>query len=63
MNAKDIRELTDQELSKELADSLKKQLELKLQQATGQLSAGTEVTKLRKHIARLKTVINSKANA
>lgn len=63
MKASDIREMTDLELSKALEDALKKQLQVKLQQATGQLASTVEVTNLRRDIARLKTEINSRAKS
>ncbi len=63
MKASDIREMTDLELSKALEDALKKQLELKLQQATGQLVDSAQVKKIRRDIARLKTEINSRAKS
>ncbi len=63
MKASDIREMTDLELTKALEDALKKQFDAKLQQATGQMSTTSDVKKIRRDIARLKTEINSRAKS
>ncbi|MGL4854585.1 MAG: 50S ribosomal protein L29 [Lentisphaeria bacterium] len=61
MKASDIREMTEQELAKNLEDALKKQLTMNLQQATGQLADTAQMKKVRRDIARMKTEINSRA--
>lgn len=60
MKASDIRELTEQELSKSLEENLKELLTLKIQKQTGQLANTAQITAARKNVARLKTEVNSR---
>jgi len=61
MKAKDIRALTtDQMLEKE--KQYKEELfNLRIQQATGQLENTARLSKVRKNIVRIKTVLSEKA--
>ena len=59
MKAKnELRQKTTDELSAELLESLKEQFVFRMQRATGQLTRPSEMKKVRKKIARIKTIIN-----
>jgi large subunit ribosomal protein L29 len=57
MNAGDLRSKTKEELSDELLSLRKEQFNLRMQQATGQLTRPHEHKRVRKSIARVKTII------
>ena len=63
MKASELRQKNEQELSKELGDLLREQFNLRMQKGTGQLSRPDQVKKVRRDIARIKTVMNEKAKA
>ncbi len=63
MNASDLRAKSADELKLELDGLLKEQFNLRMQQGTGQLSRPDQVKKVRRDIARIKTVMNEKAKA
>ena len=57
MTAKEIRELSNPEINKEI-EALKEELfNLRFQQATGQLSNTARLRTVKKEIARMKTVL------
>ena len=58
MKANEIRQKSLEELSTELLESLKEQFVLRMQRASGQLSRPSEMKKVRRKIARIKTIIN-----
>jgi len=58
MKASELRQKSADELSAELLESLKEQFVFRMQRATGQLTRPSEMKKVRKKIARIKTVIN-----
>jgi len=58
MKASELRQKSVDELSTELLDSLKEQFVFRMQRATGQLTRPSEMKKVRRKIARIKTVIN-----
>ncbi|WP_405234138.1 50S ribosomal protein L29 [Lentisalinibacter salinarum] len=58
MKASELREKTAEELGEELLKLRKEQFNLRLQQATGQLTRPHEYRRVRKEIARVKTVLN-----
>jgi len=58
MKASELRQKTTDELSAELLESLKEQFVFRMQRSTGQLSRPSEMKKVRRKIARIKTVIN-----
>ena len=63
MNVKEIRDLSNEELVKEVA-SLKEELYgLRFQQATGMLENSARVKDVRKTIARIMTVMTERENA
>lgn len=60
MKAKEIRDLTAQELTQKL-DNLKSELfNLRFQLATGQLENPMRIRQVRKDIARVKTIIRER---
>ena len=63
MNASDLRSQDNAGLQKTLLELRKEQFNLRMQQSTGQLAKSTQVTAVRKDIARVKTVINEKLKA
>ncbi len=58
MKASELREKSVEELNSELVDSLREQFVFRMQRATGQLKRPSEMKKVRRQIARIKTVLN-----
>ena len=56
MKANDIRAMTEDERSDQLATLEKEQFNLRFQRATGQLNNTSRVRQVRRDIARLKTI-------
>jgi large subunit ribosomal protein L29 len=63
MNANDLRQKSAEDLQRELDGLVREQFNLRMQKATGQLSRPDKVKKVRRDIARIKTVLNQKASA
>ena len=64
MKASELRDKTQDELLEELVNLRKEQFNLRMQQATGQMARPDQYRKVRKNIARVKTVIREqKASA
>lgn len=63
MKASEIREKDVNELKTELESLLKAQFGLRMQKATQQLSNTSEIRKVRRDIARVRTVLTQKAGA
>ena len=61
MSANDLRRKTVAELRMELDTLLREQFNLRMQKGTGQLSRPDQVKKVRRNIARIKTILNEKA--
>ena len=61
MKASDLRKKTAAELNEELLKLRREQFNLRMQQATGQMARPDQFGKVRKDIARVKTVLNEKA--
>jgi large subunit ribosomal protein L29 len=61
MNAKELRTKNVEELNKELLDLLKAQFSLRMQKATQQLSNHSQIGKVRRDIARVRTLLREKA--
>lgn len=61
MKASELREKSVDELNKELEDLLKAQFGLRMQRATQQLSNTSQLGKVRRDIARVRTVLTEKA--
>lgn len=60
MKASELRDKDQAALTKELNELLMAQFSLRMQIATQQLSNTSQLKKVRRDIARVKTVINSK---
>jgi large subunit ribosomal protein L29 len=60
MNAGELRDKSAQELENELVELRREQFNLRMQQATGQLARPHEHGRVRKGIARVKTIIAEK---
>jgi large subunit ribosomal protein L29 len=63
MKASDLKAKTVQQLKGELLELRREQFNLRMQHATGQLQKTDQVARVRKNIARVKTVLNQKAAA
>jgi large subunit ribosomal protein L29 len=61
MKAKELRAKSADELNKELLDLLKAQFGLRMQVATQQLSNNSQIGKVRRDIARVRTLLTEKA--
>ena len=61
MKASELRTKSVDELNKELLDLLKAQFNLRMQLATQQLSNTSQMSKVRRDIARVRTLIREKA--
>jgi large subunit ribosomal protein L29 len=57
MKAKDLREKQSKELNEELLKLRREQFNLRVARATGQAAKSDQFTKVRKNIARVKTVL------
>lgn len=63
MKAKNLREKTAEELKSEILSLGKARFGLRMQAATGQLNKTSELKKVRRNIARIKTVLSEKDQA
>jgi len=63
MKAADLSKKSLQDLKTELTELRREQFNLRMQKATGQLAKSDQVAKVRKNIARVKTVLNQKTAA
>lgn len=63
MEAKELRAKNVAELNQELLDLLKAQFSLRMQLATQQLANNSQMRKVRKDIARVRTILHEKAAA
>jgi large subunit ribosomal protein L29 len=61
MKASELRAKNGDDLQKELTDLLKAKFGLRMQQATQQLANNSQIRKVRRDIARVRTVIRQKA--
>ncbi|MGN6804693.1 MAG: 50S ribosomal protein L29 [Trinickia sp.] len=62
MKATELRQKDQAALNKELSDLLKAQFGLRMQLATQQLTNTSQLKKVRRDIARVRTVLTEKAN-
>ncbi|MEG0685688.1 MAG: 50S ribosomal protein L29 [Erysipelotrichales bacterium] len=60
MRIEEIRELSIEELNEKVLELKKELFDMRFQQATGQLEQPSELSKTKKTIARIKTVITEK---
>ena len=63
MNNKELRTKSVNDLNKELLSLRKGQFSLRMRQATQQLTNTSEIPKVKRDIARVKTILNEKARA
>lgn len=63
MNAKELREKSAVELREELLSLRREQFNLRMSQATGQGAKPDQFSKVRRSIARLKTVLGEQGRA
>ena len=63
MNAKELRQKNEAELGKELLELRKAQFSLRMRLATQQLNNTSQLGKVRKDIARIKTIQRQKATS
>lgn len=61
MNASELRAKSAEELNKELLELLKAQFSLRMQHATQQLGNTSQIGKVRRDIARVRTILREKA--
>ena len=61
MKASELRTKSAADLNKELSELLKAQFSLRMQLATQQLNNNSEIKKVRRDIARVRTLIGEKA--
>ena len=61
MLSKDIRELDTTKINEEIVALKKELFDLRFKQATGQLENTARIGKVKKDIARMKTVLNERA--
>ena len=57
MKASEIRQKSAEDLAKELGELHKEQFNLRMQNATGQLTRNSELKRVHRDIARIKTVL------
>ena len=60
MDAHDLRTRSDGELRKELDGLLREQFNLRMQRGIGQLATPHELRRVRRDIARVRTILNEK---
>ncbi|MDR9390048.1 MAG: 50S ribosomal protein L29 [Wenzhouxiangella sp.] len=61
MNANELRQKAEAELKDMLVELRKEQFDLRMQKASGALTNPKEIKRVRRQIARVKTVINQTA--
>ena len=61
MDAKELRQKSTNELRTELLQLRREQFNLRMAQATGQAVKPDQISKVRKNVARLKTVLGEQA--
>jgi large subunit ribosomal protein L29 len=60
MNTKDIREMSEAEIEKQLRDTRANHLNLRMRKQTGQVEHPHEFKEMRRQIARLETILKEK---
>lgn len=60
VKASEIRELTNEELARKIADSKEELFRLRFQLATGQLNNPMKIKEVKRRIARLKTILRER---
>lgn len=62
MKSNELREKSIEQLNQDLLELFKIQFGLKMQHATAQLEKNSELKKVRKNIARIKTILSEKGD-
>ena len=62
MNAQDLRVKNESDLREELTSLLQEQFNLRMQRGTGQLTAPHDLRRVRRDIARIKTIMTQKSS-
>ena len=60
VKTKDLRAMTSDELEAKLVEDKKEQFNLRIQQSTGQLANTSQVSKVRREIAKINTLITER---
>ncbi|WP_218353319.1 50S ribosomal protein L29 [Alteromonas lipotrueiana] len=63
MKATELKDKSVEELNAELLNLLREQFNLRMQHSTGQLEKSDQLKKVRRTIARVKTILTQKADA
>ena len=63
MKATELKEKSVEELNAELINLLREQFNLRMQHTTGQLEKTDQLRKVRRNIARVKTILTQNADA
>jgi large subunit ribosomal protein L29 len=63
MNVSEMKAKSSDELRQELQSLLRAQFNLRMQKATQQLNNTSQIRKVRRDIARVRTIMNQKAKA
>ena len=63
MNTKEMRAKSPEELNKELLNLRKTQFSLRMQVATQQLTNTTQISRVKREVAQIKTILTEKASA
>ncbi|NMH59983.1 50S ribosomal protein L29 [Alteromonas ponticola] len=63
MKATELKDKSVEELNAELLNLLREQFNLRMQHTTGQLEKTDQLRKVRRTIARVKTILTQKADA
>ncbi|MDN4502534.1 50S ribosomal protein L29 [Alteromonadaceae bacterium BrNp21-10] len=63
MKATELKDKSVEELNAELLTLLREQFNLRMQNSTGQLEKTDQIRKVRRSIARVKTILTQKAEA
>ncbi|HPE59570.1 MAG: 50S ribosomal protein L29 [Thiothrix sp.] len=63
MKAAELRQKSAEELKAELTENLQEQFKLRMQQAAGQLSRPSEMKRVRREIARIRTLMTEQKSA
>jgi len=62
MKVQEMRSRNDKELREELSGLLREQFSLRMQKGMGQLTQPNELRRVRRDIARVKTLLNERAS-
>ena len=60
MKVNELRKLTSEDLTKKITESKKELLDLRFKQSTGSLEKPSKIHELRKHVARMKTILRER---